>query len=265
MPRSAGCLRSPRVLWRTPIDSSKEIAELCRTDRHDTVRRRRPQKTSALKTLREQTLPLSIVPQALDEITAPATKHEQVPVVRIALERLLNQQCQALVALPHIGVAGRQPNARAARKADHRRLSRTSMTRASAAASTPLSTITRRPPVSTISIRPDASTGHDEDGEFSGGSIRSGNDGRPLVEGSQLITACANIAPLSTSTRRPSRARRRHVNSWLADSPFRRAVADTCRRPSWLSLTIRRFSSNVQRRRAPVSITSSRDTFDIVV
>src|SRR5262245_61264925 len=43
------------------------------------------------------------------------------------------------------------------------------MTRASAAASTPLSTITRRPPVSTISIRPDASTGHDEDGEFSGG------------------------------------------------------------------------------------------------
>src|SRR5262245_62138660 len=112
MPRSAGCLRSPRVLWRTPIDSSKEIAELCRTDRHDTVRRRRPQKTSALKTLREQTLPLSIVPQALDEITAPATKHEQVPVVRIALERLLNQQCQALVALPHIGVAGRQPNAR---------------------------------------------------------------------------------------------------------------------------------------------------------
>src|SRR5262245_6890891 len=139
------------------------------------------------------------------------------------------------------------------------------MTRASAAASTPLSTITRRPPVSTISIRPDASTGHDEDGEFSGGSIRSGNDGRPLVEGSQLITACANIAPLSTSTRRPSRARRRHVNSWLADSPFRRAVADTCRRPSWLSLTIRRFSSNVQRRRAPVPITSSRHTFDIVV
>src|SRR5262249_61520092 len=106
-------------LWPTASDSAKEIAELHPTHGHDPVRRRRPQKTPALKTLREQSLPLSIVPQALAEITAPATKHEPVPVVRIAPERLLNQQCQALVALPHIGVAGRQPNARAARKGDH--------------------------------------------------------------------------------------------------------------------------------------------------
>src|SRR5262249_21973013 len=175
-------------------------AELCRTDRHDTVRRRRPQKTSALKTLREQTLPLSIVPQALDEITAPATKHEQVPVVRIALERLLNQQCQALVTLPHIGVPGRQPNARAARKLDHCRRSRTSMTRASAAVEPPVATIERRPPVRTTPTRAEPSTGHDEDGEFCGGSIRAGINGRPLVERAQLVRAGATIARLSTST-----------------------------------------------------------------
>jgi hypothetical protein len=80
------------------------------------------------------------------------------------------------------------------------------MTRANVAASTPLSTITRRPPVSTISIRPGAITAHDEEGKFSAASGRSGYDGRLLVEGSQLITTCANVGPSSASTRRPSRA-----------------------------------------------------------
>src|SRR5262249_29231008 len=49
------------------------------------------------------------------------------------------------------------------------------------------------------------------------------------------------------------------------DNPYLRAVADTSRGALALSATIRRFSSGVQRRRAPVWITSSRDTFDIVV
>jgi hypothetical protein len=55
------------------------------------------------------------------------------------------------------------------------------------------------------------------------------------------------------------------VNNWPADNPYLRAVADTSRGALALSATIRRFSSGVQRRRAPVWITSSRDTFDIVV
>ena len=91
--------------------------------------------------------------------------------MRVALERLLHQQCKALIALPHVRVAGRQPNARAARERNHDRSS-TARTRASAAASTPLSTITRRPRVSTISIRPGAATGHGEDDEFSTASSR---------------------------------------------------------------------------------------------
>jgi len=231
MSRSAGCLRPPRVLWRTPIDPGKQISELCRTDRQHAVRRRRPQKTAAFKPLRKKTLPLSVVPQNLEQIATTATKDKKMPAVRIVLERLLNQQCQGLVALPHIRVAGRQPHPRAAWEQDHGRSS-TATTRARAAASTPWSTITRRPCVSTISIRPGTPIGHDEDGEFSAPARRSGNDGGLLVEGSQLIITCANVAPLSASTRRPSRAKRRHVNSWLADSPFRRAVAETCRRPS---------------------------------
>lgn len=61
----------------------------------------------------------------------------------------------------------------------------------------------------------------------------------------------------------PSRANRRHVNNWLVDSPLRPAVTDTRRGPPYLSVTIRRFSSNIQRRQAPVETTLSRETFGI--
>src|SRR5215211_9527913 len=41
--------------------------------------------------------------------------------VRIALERLLHQQRQAIEALAHVGMTGRQPHPRASRQRDHRR------------------------------------------------------------------------------------------------------------------------------------------------
>jgi hypothetical protein len=40
------------------------------------------------------------------------------------------------------------------------------------------------------------------------------------------MIAGANTVVSSASASRPSLARRRHVNNWLADNPFRRAVAD---------------------------------------
>ena len=79
------------------------------------------------------------------------------------------------------------------------------------------------------------------------------------------MTVGSNVTASSPASSRPSRARRRHANNWLADKPWHRAVVDTCRRPSWLSATIRRFSTSVQRRRRPTWITSSRDTLRIVV
>ena len=147
-----------------------------------------------------------------EAITAPTTKHEKMPAMRVALERLLNQQRQALVALPHIRVAGRQPNPCTARERNHGRRSRTSITRASTVASTPWSMITRCPRVSTISIRPGAATGHAGHGEFSAASRRSGNDGTLPVEGSRLMIADAKVLVSSASTTRPSRARRRKMN-----------------------------------------------------
>src|SRR4030081_268410 len=44
-----------------------------------------------------------------------------MPAVRIAFEHLLDQECQTIKALAHVGVPGRQPNPRAARNWDHRR------------------------------------------------------------------------------------------------------------------------------------------------
>src|SRR5208282_244256 len=204
------------------------IRQLCDADRHRAVRHRWPQKAPALQSLREQARALAIMPNDRDQVTATAAKDEQIAVVRVALQCLLHEKRKAWKSASHVGMARGKPNAHVAWNRDHRRSS-TVRTRARAAASTPLSTITRRPCVSTISIRPTAATGYDEEGEFSAASKRPGNGGRLLVEGSQPMTACANIVALSTSTRRPSWARRRHVKSWLTDSPFRRAVADTCR------------------------------------
>src|SRR5262249_51346706 len=51
---------------------------------------------------------------------APATEHEQMPAMRIAPERLLHQQRQAIKSLAHIGMTGRQPDPRAARDRNHR-------------------------------------------------------------------------------------------------------------------------------------------------
>jgi hypothetical protein len=55
------------------------------------------------------------------------------------------------------------------------------------------------------------------------------------------------------------------VNNCGGDNPYCRAAAETRRGSSKLSATIRRFSSSVQRRRAPVAITSRRETYGIGV
>jgi len=51
---------------------------------------------------------------------------------------------------------------------------------------------------------------------------------------------------------------RRHLSNRGRDMPYRRAVDDTARGACRLSTTILSFSSSVQRRRRPVSTTSSR-------
>src|SRR6476659_1264209 len=153
MPRSAGCFRPPRVLRSPPIDPFEQITELCGSDRHRPATARRPDEPSPLEPLGEQTLHLAIVPKTLDEVAAAPAKDKKLPAIGIVLEGLLNQERDALIALPHSGMSTRQPDPHAAWHRDHRRSS-TAITRASAAASTPASTMIRRLLCSTISIRP---------------------------------------------------------------------------------------------------------------
>src|ERR1700719_3530971 len=141
-----------------------------------------------------------------------------MPAQRIMTQYFLNLQRQARKALPHVGVAGRKPYAYASRNRDHRR-TRTDNTRASAVASTPLSTTTRCPQFSTISIRPDAATKHSGDVGVSAPLSCSGKETALLNEPSSPTKAAANRVAATASPRRPSRANRRQLNNWLADRP----------------------------------------------
>src|SRR5436305_520773 len=123
MPRSACCGRPPRLLRHAPVDPFQQISQLRRRDRHRPIRRRWPDEAPTLQPLGVKAHALPVVPQDLEQRAAPPAEHEQMALMRIALELLLHQKRQSVEALAHVGVAGRKPYARAARDRDHRRRS----------------------------------------------------------------------------------------------------------------------------------------------
>ena len=102
----------------------------------------------------KQARTLTVMPDHLQETAAASTKTKQLATQRIALQYLLHLQRQARKALPHVGVAGRQPNPNPCRKCDHGSVSSPRRIRSRTSTSTSRSTMTRRPFVLTISIRP---------------------------------------------------------------------------------------------------------------
>src|SRR5262249_52669374 len=104
---SAGRLWTPGLLRHPPVDALQQITKLRGRDRHRTISRRWPQEPATLQSLGEQAHALSVMPQHLDQATTPAPEHEQMPAMRIALERLRHHQRQAIKALAHVGVATR--------------------------------------------------------------------------------------------------------------------------------------------------------------
>ena len=114
-------------------------------DRDNAVRHRRPQKTAALQPLREQTRPLTVMPNDLDQVAAAAPKNVEITSVRIMLQALLNQTRQARESAAHIGMAGRKPHPHIARYGDYRRSS-TSRTCASALTSVAAGGFDQQPP-----------------------------------------------------------------------------------------------------------------------
>ncbi|MGY3146499.1 hypothetical protein ACVWYQ_003498 [Bradyrhizobium sp. USDA 3397] len=119
------------------------------------------------------------------------------------------------------------------------------MIRRSASTSTPASTMTRRPPASSISTRRSVEW-----------AVVLSDDADTDATGPSSATT-ALTKPASDLLRFFARALRQ-VTSRERDRPYRRAVAATRRGSDRLSRTIRVFSSSDQRRRRPVSTTSSR-------
>ncbi len=164
-----------------------------------------------------------------------------VPGMGIALQLLLNRKSQALHAPAHVRVASRDPDPDAARDRDHRRAKMAS-TRASAATSTPASTMTRRSFPISISMRPLA--------------------GAARADGAGSATTIARTKPdlcPSAPSGSVQNDRRQFSNS-EREMPYRRAVDEIARGVSMLSATILSFSSSAQRRRRPVSTTPRRST-----
>src|SRR5579863_2067181 len=145
--------RAPCLLRITPINPRKQVTKLRRGDRHRTVGRARPQEAAPFQPLREQAGSLAIMPDHFQQVASATTKAKQLSAQRIAPQYLLHLQRQARKALPHVGMAGRQPYPHAARNRNHGSVSSPRTIPSSVSTSTSESTITRRPFAITISIR----------------------------------------------------------------------------------------------------------------
>src|SRR5437660_5595731 len=250
MPQSARGLRTPCLLRQPPVDAFQQISQLRRRDRHRAIRAiarssRRPDEATALQPLGEQAHALAVVPKHLDQAAAPPAEHKQLAIMSIALERLLHQQCQAVEALAHVGVAGRQPHPRSARDRNRhrRRPVRAAITAETVATSAAPLIRSRAPLASSISISPRDAT----------------IAGLAATPGSGAIVTAAK--PGAARARPHSSCRHRY--SWLAWIPASRATADAIAPGSSAAATIRSFSARDQRRRRSTDVITSTCVFVI--
>src|SRR5919106_1761467 len=233
---------TPSPLRVPPVDPLEHVAELRRSDRHDAVRRRRPEEAPALQSLGVQRAAEPVVPKNLHKMTFAAPEHKKIACMRVAAEALLHLQRQAVHATPHIGHPGRQPDPDATRNRDHRRTSARSAAVTTAGSTRP-EMRTRLPFGSSISITPPAIMAS-ECGAASPVSARASSTG--------ATSTAANAGATGTAVGRPDsvRNRLRQVKSWLVFTPWRWATACTVAPGTSVSATSRRFASSDQRRRA---------------
>src|SRR5205823_13196857 len=91
----------------------------------------------------------AVMPKNLNQVTSGASEDVKIAGMRIAPQGLLNLTGQAVHAAPHIRSSDRKPDPHTRGNRDHRR-SRTSSTRRTACASTPLLPRTRYLPAKSI-------------------------------------------------------------------------------------------------------------------
>src|SRR3954454_6407712 len=132
-------LRTKAVNGIAPIDSVKHVSQLRGRDGNHAIARRRPDEAAFLQPFGVKRHAETVMPKDLDQVASDASEDVKIAAMRIASQRFLNLQRQAVHAAPHVGSPNRKPYPHARGKRNHRR-SRTSSTRRSACASTPLPT-----------------------------------------------------------------------------------------------------------------------------
>src|SRR5664279_4695133 len=144
-------LRAEGVTRVPPVDPVEHIGQLRRRDSHYAIGRRWPDEAPLLQPLGVERHAETVMPDDLDQIATRAAEDEEITGMRIAPQRFLDLQRQAIHAAPHIRSSDREPDPHTRGDRDHRRSS-TSSTRRRACASTPLPTRTRYLPARSISI-----------------------------------------------------------------------------------------------------------------
>src|SRR5208282_4258709 len=144
-------LRSEATDRVPPIDPVEHVGKLRGRDREHTVVRRRPDEAPLLQSFGVERHTQTVMPKNLDQVTSGASKNVQITGMRIAPQRFLDLESQAIHAAPHIGAPDRKPDPYARGDRYHRR-SNTSSTRRNACRSKPLPTQTRYLPATSISI-----------------------------------------------------------------------------------------------------------------
>ena len=91
------------------------------------------------------------MPENSDQVTAAAAKNVEIAAVRVAPQRLLNLQRQAVHAAPRVRPANRQPHPHPARNRDHRRRN-AAITAEASSGGTDAEIRTREPPATSTSI-----------------------------------------------------------------------------------------------------------------
>src|SRR5512134_1753733 len=137
------------------------------------------------------------MPENLYQVTAAAAKNVEIAAVRVAPQRLLNLQRQAVHAAPHVRPADRQPHPHPARNRDHRR-SKAAITAAARSGEIDAGIRSRDEPDSSISIA-DATAASTAAGRVAstGGSDERPRRSPPSTIGAMMTSANPRGGPIS--------------------------------------------------------------------
>lgn len=144
--------RWPCLLWHPPINPFQQHCQLRARDIDLPILGGRLNEAAFLQSLREQTRPLLIPPDDLQQITAPATEHKQMAGIWIFGQNLLGLRRKCVEPTPHARDTCRQPDPRVRWNWDHVIIPLSN--RANTSGSKPPSALILWPPAKSILIRP---------------------------------------------------------------------------------------------------------------